>query len=95
MWDHGPPFGAVRVQSSSTGRSRPSHLRGHKGRLWEGGVRVPGIAEWPGVLEAGTSVGAPISTSDYYPTVLALLGVADDGHANPIDGEDVFSVVKG
>jgi len=70
-------------------------LKGHKGKLWEGGVRVPGLVEWPGVLEAGSSVTTPISTSDYYPTVLALLGVGDDGHDNVIDGVDAFPFVTG
>lgn len=69
-------------------------LRGRKASVFEGGVRVPGIAEWPGTLAAGTASDAPISTSDYYPTVLSLLGI-DDGHDRSIDGIDVMATLEG
>lgn len=47
-------------------------LRGAKGTSWEGGVRVPGIARWPGHIPAGRTSDAIISTLDVMPTFAAL-----------------------
>jgi len=50
-------------------------LRGRKRSLYEGGIRVPGIVEWPARLEAGTTTDVPAVTTDIYPTVLGWAGV--------------------
>ncbi|MCK5713856.1 MAG: arylsulfatase, partial [Hyphomicrobiaceae bacterium] len=42
-------------------------LRGHKGQLYEGGIRVPAVAVWPGVLPARTVVDEPLHIVDMYP----------------------------
>jgi uncharacterized sulfatase len=49
-------------------------LRGEKGTLYEGGIRVPAIARWPGRVPAGTQCTTPIITTDVHPTFLALAG---------------------
>lgn len=41
---------------------------------WEGGIRVPGIFRWPGVLPAGRVVDEPTSMMDVFPTVVLLGG---------------------
>lgn len=41
---------------------------------WEGGIRVPGIFRWPGVLPAGRVISEPTSLMDIYPTVVHLAG---------------------
>lgn len=41
---------------------------------WEGGIRVPGVFRWPGVLPAGTVIDEPTSLMDIYPTVVHLAG---------------------
>lgn len=41
---------------------------------WEGGIRVPGIVRWPGVLQAGRVIGEPTSLMDVFPTVVQLGG---------------------
>lgn len=41
---------------------------------WEGGIRVPGIFRWPGVLPAGRVVHEPTSLMDVFPTVVQLAG---------------------
>lgn len=46
------------------------NLRGHKGRLWEGGIRVPFIASWPGVLPEGKIYEQPVIHMDIVPTIL-------------------------
>jgi arylsulfatase A-like enzyme len=53
------------------GDNRP--LRGWKGDVYEGGIRVPALANWPGVLEPGTS-DLPMHIVDWMPTLCALAG---------------------
>lgn len=50
-------------------------LRGKKGQLFEGGVRVPGILVWPDQFREAKTITVPCSTSDYYPTVLDYLKI--------------------
>ncbi|MCB0971635.1 MAG: sulfatase, partial [Acidimicrobiales bacterium] len=68
-------------------------LRGAKGTTWEGGVRVPCIARWPGRIAAGTTCDELASSLDLLPTFAALAGAAADLDAattqRPIDGRDL------
>ena len=50
-------------------------LRSGKGNIHEGGVRVPAIFAWPGVVDGGFQSDAIISTIDYYPTLLEMVGI--------------------
>ena len=70
-------------------------LRGQKGLLYEGGIRVPAFAVWPGVLEAGAVARGLIHMVDMYPTLMKLAGgrlVSDP--ARPLDGKDVWEVIS-
>ena len=49
-------------------------LRGKKGMFTEGGIRVPLIAYWPGVIPANTVTDHMVHSVDYYPTYLELAG---------------------
>lgn len=76
------------------GRNQPvtsnDPLRSGKGDAYEGGVRVPFIASWPGHFVEGNVSGAPVMGIDLYPTVLALTGVAGDpDHNANVDGMDI------
>ena len=51
-------------------------LRAGKGWYYEGGIRVPTIIKWPGVIEEGAVSNALISSTDYYPTILEMAGCA-------------------
>ena len=69
-------------------------LRGMKGSTFEGGIRVPMILRWPGVIPAGRRFDAPASVVDLFPTLLAAVGAAvPAGHV--IDGEDLLPSLKG
>jgi len=69
-------------------------LRSGKGSPYEGGVRVPLIACWPGVIPSGRTNNTPVITPDLYPTVLELAGVADaPGHV--VDGISLAPLMKG
>jgi arylsulfatase A-like enzyme len=50
-------------------------LRGSKGMLYEGGIREPLIASWPGVVEGGSVTRIPVIGSDLYPTILEIAAV--------------------
>ncbi len=66
-------------------------LRGGKGSLYEGGVRVPAFANWPGKLKPGV-VNEPVHMVDIMPTLLALAG----GKGSPdhlFDGKDIWPVL--
>ncbi len=69
-------------------------LRGAKGDTWEGGMREPFIAKWPGKIPAGTISMEVSSTLDFFPTIVKLAGgkMPDD---RPYDGVDMISVLEG
>ena len=69
-------------------------LRGGKGSCWEGGVRVPTVAWWPGRIEAGSSCDAMMSEIDVLPTLVKLAGGAVPVDKK-IDGMDVWPLLSG
>lgn len=52
-----------------------SPLRGGKATMYEGGIRVPAIVVWPGVVKGGTRNEALVQSEDLYPTITAMAGV--------------------
>ncbi len=71
-----------------------SPLRGRKGDTFEGGIRVPTIAWWPGVVPAGTSTGEITTTMDVLPTLVHLAG-GSLPRDRRIDGVNVWPVIAG
>ena len=69
-------------------------LRGRKRSLYEGGVRVPGIVEWPGHIEAGSTTDVAAVTSDYLPTILDLTQTPIPKE-RPLDGVSLQSLLLG
>ncbi|NDD64974.1 MAG: arylsulfatase [Acidobacteria bacterium] len=69
-------------------------LREGKGTAWEGGVRVPFIARWPGRIPAGLVSRAPLMTVDLLPTFARLAGTKPDGR-RIIDGLESWAVLAG
>jgi arylsulfatase A-like enzyme len=67
-------------------------LREGKGRIYEGGQRVPLMIRWPGRIEEGTTSDAIVGAIDFYPTILAAAGVAKpDDHV--VDGVSLLPVL--
>ena len=64
-----------------------------KGTLWEGGIRVPAIARWPGTIPAGQVSGQAAITMDWTATMLAAAGVSPAPNY-PLDGLDLGSVLE-
>ena len=67
-------------------------LRGYKGSLWEGGIRVPALAWWPGRIAAGAATGELAISLDLMPTMLALAG-ASAPEEHHLDGADLLPVL--
>jgi arylsulfatase A-like enzyme len=88
--DNGPEGQAQR------GRYRGSAgpFRGRKRALFEGGIRVPGLLEWPKNIKPNSVTDYPAVTSDYLPTILDVLGVKLPD-ARPLDGLSLMPVIDG
>ena len=69
-------------------------LRGGKGMTWEGGMREPALAWWPGTIAAGQVSESVTSTMDFFPTALELTGqtLATD---RVYDGQSLLPILKG
>ncbi|MDG1490460.1 MAG: sulfatase-like hydrolase/transferase, partial [Planctomycetota bacterium] len=69
-------------------------LREAKGYLYEGGLRVPFMVRWPGVIEPGRVDSAPVVSTDLFPTILSACGVAlPDDYCG--DGADLGGLLAG
>ncbi len=67
-------------------------LRGFKGSVYEGGLRVPCVIEWPDHIPAGHVSSYPASTMDIFPTIANILNLPDDAMTYPIDGASIVDV---
>lgn len=67
-------------------------LRAGKGTIYEGGVRVCALANWPGHVKAGTVVKEPIHIVDLFPTLVTLAG-GSLKQKLPLDGADVWPTI--
>ncbi len=65
-----------------------------KFNLWEGGIRVPAIVRWPGVVPAGKATNQAATTLDWTATILAVTGSKPDPDY-PLDGQDLMPVLTG
>ncbi len=68
-------------------------LRGEKGTLYEGGIRVPLIMRWPGNMNSGTTCSTPVSSVDFFPTFLAATGAK--APAQNLDGVNLAPLLTG
>jgi arylsulfatase A len=79
--------------NGGTPRSVNTPLRGAKASTWEGGMRVPTIAWWPGKIAGGSSTDAITSMMDVLPTFAALAG--GKLPERKIDGADLWPLLSG
>lgn len=80
--------------NGGTPRGHNTPLRGYKGSTWEGGMREPTIAWWPGRIPAGTSTGAITGMIDVLPTFVKLAGGTMPTDRK-IDGADLWPLLSG
>lgn len=69
-------------------------LRAGKGSVYEGGIRVPMIVKWPGVVKPGTTTDQYVIAEDYFPTLLAIAGVKKYRKAQSLDGKSFVAILK-
>jgi arylsulfatase len=87
--DNGPSYAGG---SDSKFFGSAGQLRGLKGSLYEGGLRVPLIAHWPGTVPAGTASERVCAFQDFLPTLCSLAG-AD--YPEGLDGVDLSGTLRG
>lgn len=68
-------------------------LRGYKNTIWEGGLRVPAIIEWPKMIKPKVT-NYPASTMDIFPTIADILNLPDTDLLKPIDGITLKPIFK-
>jgi len=68
-------------------------LRASKGHLYEGGIRVPLIVRWPGVVGANTICRTPVVSMDFYPTLLEAAGAPPETDKK-LDGESIVPLLN-
>lgn len=81
--------------TSDNGGQKPGlvgDLKGYKGSLWEGGLRVPTIIEWPARITKPKTTTLPSGTVDIYPTVLDAAGVTIPKQP-PLDGQSLLPLI--
>jgi arylsulfatase A len=76
------------------GRGLTGGLRGRKRSMYEGGHRVPGLVRWPGNIQPGTESGVPAIGSDFFPTMLAAVGLEPPA-GRKLDGMNLMPVLSG
>ncbi len=69
-------------------------LRGGKGGIHEGGIRVPAVVVWPGVTKSGSRSDVRIQSTDLYPTILRMLNV-EQPKTHVVDGVDFAKALRG
>jgi arylsulfatase A-like enzyme len=97
LQDRGLAEGTLIVFSSDNGGptgqgAANGELRGGKGGLYEGGIRVPAFAVWPGRIRPGTVVSEPLHMVDWYPTLARLAGSSLE-QKQPLDGRDILPTI--
>lgn len=78
--------------NGGTGPSLNEPLRGAKGGYYEGGIREPFLARWPGVIKPGTTCETPIINVDLHPTFIAAAGGKPTAD---LDGESLLPLFHG
>jgi len=85
--------GGATTRNSPNGSDNTPY-RGSKGEVWEGGVRVPMFASWPGHFKAGEIFTKPVTQMDLAATAIALAGEKPD-EKWPIDGVNLMPFLDG
>lgn len=88
--DNGPQGPRNRNRPGSSGG-----LRDRKGTLWEGGIRVPTIIEWPARIAQHRVTSVAANTVDIYPTLLDIVGVDVANQPKPLDGISILPLIDG
>lgn len=80
--------------NGGSGNGGNAPLKGSKSTMWEGGLRVPFIARWPGKLPAGKVTDEFLTSLEFVPTLLAAAG-AQGPEGVKLDGFDMLPILRG
>ena len=69
-------------------------LKGFKGSIWEGGIRVPAIIEWPLMIKKTQTTVYPSSTMDIFPTIVDIVQLDKLDMIKPIDGISLLPIIN-
>lgn len=86
--DNGPAITAMHPHGSA------GPLRSKKGAVYEGGIRVPGIVQWPGIVQAGSLSSQPICGIDVLPTLCELANISPPSD-RVLDGTSFVAALRG
>ena len=89
--DNGPEGPEVKGRTQGITKT----LSGRKRSLKEGGIRVPGLIEWPGTIKPAVVDQYPAFTSDYFPTIASIIGIDLNRFQRTYDGVDLMPVLRG
>jgi arylsulfatase A-like enzyme len=70
-------------------------LASGKGSIYEGGIREPMLAKWPGITEQGTVTDQQVIIEDFYPTILEIAGIEGVRTVQKVDGRSFVNILKG
>ena len=90
LWFTSDNGGLPRIEPETVGG-----LRGFKGSLYEGGIRVPAIIEWPEGIAEARITEFPAATMDIFPTISAIAGLPLEAALQPQDGIDLQPLFDG
>ena len=89
LWFTSDNGGLPRIEPETVGG-----LRGFKGSLYEGGIRVPAIIEWPEGIAGARITEFPAATMDIFPTISAIAGLPVEVALQPQDGIDLQALFE-
>ncbi len=90
LWFNSDNGGLPRIEPETVGG-----LRGFKGSVYEGGLRVPAVIEWPLRIDQPRVTEHPSGTVDIFPTVAELVGLDDSALLQPLDGVSLAPLFAG
>ncbi|QDT62835.1 sulfatase family protein [Calycomorphotria hydatis] len=85
VWYCSDNGGLNKVQPDTVGG-----LRGYKGQIYEGGLRVPAVIEWPAKITEPRITEYPAGTVDIFPTLAAIVGLPESAILKPCDGTSLY-----
>lgn len=80
--------------SDNGGWKASKTIRDKKGSLYEGGLRVPMVVSWPGVIQPGSSTDTPVNTMDFFPTFVHAAGGSTE-EITQLEGLDLMPLYQG
>lgn len=91
--DNGGVGGYEAAGLPAKGITSNAPLRGGKGMLYEGGIRVPLIVRWSGTVKPGTVCDEPVISLDFYPTFLEIAGASPEPEQK-LDGKSLSPLLQ-